>query len=178
MNDQIAIHVLGDPMGQPRGRAFVGPGGHARIHEAGTAEAWKSVVAAAVIPCLPGEPWPGPIKVHIHWLFSRPKSHFGTGRNAGKLKASAPVFKSSIPDIDNCEKAILDCLTRLRLWQDDAQVAWGEKLKLYCDPGERPGMLLAVVRISDDCLRPAFPYMIPAPGPQDAADATRPADTD
>lgn len=159
----ITIHVLGDPQGQPRGRAFVGPGGHARIHEDGSAEGWKSAVAEIMIPRLPGEPWLGAIRIRMDWLFDRPKSHFGTGRNAGFLKPSAPVFKTSKPDTDNAEKAILDCLTRLRLWRDDAQVAWVKKIKWYCPIGVRPGMVLTIWEIA----------MIGEVGPQDHSDARR-----
>ena len=54
----------------------------------------------------------------------RPKSHFGTGKNADKVKQSAPVFPATMPDIDKLMRAILDGLTDAQVWLDDGQVVW------------------------------------------------------
>jgi crossover junction endodeoxyribonuclease RusA len=45
---------------------------------------------AAAAAAYRGAPISGPVRLEIVFLFPRPKSHFGTGRNADKLKASAP----------------------------------------------------------------------------------------
>lgn len=36
--------------------------------------------------------WDGPIAVYIIFRFARPKSHYGTGRNADVIKESAPYY--------------------------------------------------------------------------------------
>lgn len=48
----------------------------------------------------------------------RPKSHYGTGRNAGLLKASAPSLHTSKPDLDNLAKMILDALNGTAYYDD------------------------------------------------------------
>jgi len=130
----IRVTVPGTPQGQPRARAFARRMGDkfvARVYDPGTAEGWKSVIAEAFRPHLPPEPWEGKVMLSITAHFKRPASHFGSGRNAGVLKASAPAEYVKKPDADNIAKAVMDCLTRLGLWRDDSQVdlaigrAWG-----------------------------------------------------
>jgi len=74
----------------------------------------------------------GPLKVSIFLRFKRPKSHYGTGKNAGKLKpGSPPAYEhTSKPDVDNCAKFILDCLNELA-WHDDTQVVSLQVTKMY-----------------------------------------------
>lgn len=80
----------------------------------------------------------GPVFVIVDFHFSRPKSHFGTGRNAGVLKTAAPFFYRSQPDIDKLERAVLDAMTDAGVWSDDAQVATLHATKVYADlPGAR-----------------------------------------
>jgi Holliday junction resolvase RusA-like endonuclease len=79
----------------------------------------------------------GPLSVSISFFMPRPKGHFGTGRNAGKLKPSAPKFHIVKPDKDNLEKFYYDVLNGL-VWKDDAQVISGSAKKLYCKPGQEP----------------------------------------
>jgi crossover junction endodeoxyribonuclease RusA len=70
---------------------------------------------------------------NIAFYLPRPASHYGTGRNAGKLKPSAPAYPAVKPDRDKLERAALDGLTAGGAWHDDAQVCTGSTLKLYAD---------------------------------------------
>ena len=133
------FHVDGDPKPQPRPRAFA-RAGRARVYDPGTAEGWKGAVALAARPHLPREPLQGPVRVDVTLCFRRPKAHY----LRGGLRPGAPTHHTGRPDRDNCEKALLDCLTQLGMWHDDGQVCAGEVTKLY---GEQPG---AVVRVSLD----------------------------
>jgi len=63
----------------------------------------------------------GPLYVQLFYGMKRPKSHYGTGRNSGKLKASAPKYPDKKPDIDNFEKFVFDCLSGV-VYRDDAQI--------------------------------------------------------
>lgn len=69
----------------------------------------------------PAEPLRGAARVQIIFWIKRPQGHFGTGRNAGVLKDSAPVFPCVTPDQDKVERAILDCMSGIWLI-DDKQV--------------------------------------------------------
>lgn len=59
--------------------------------------------------------------VHYSFYFKRPKDHYGTGKNARTLKASAPDDHLVKPDVDNLVKPVKDALTGI-LWQDDCAV--------------------------------------------------------
>lgn len=63
-----------------------------------------------------------PVRVGAVWTFSRSGGHYGTGRNAGALKASAPREHVSSPDIDKLLRAVLDAFTAAGVWHDDRQV--------------------------------------------------------
>ncbi len=51
-----------------------------------------------------------PLVLEVTYWLPRPKSHFGTGRNAGVLKASAPAFPLAKPDLTNLTKGLEDVL--------------------------------------------------------------------
>jgi len=50
------------------------------------------------------------VSLGLTFYMKRPKSHFGTGRNAGKVKRSAMVRHTAKPDIDNLVKFTMDVL--------------------------------------------------------------------
>lgn len=114
----FSAFVKGTPKGQPRPRAFV-RGGRAAVYDPGTAEGWKSEIAVACAG-LEGARLALPLQVRLAFYMPRPKSHFRTN---GLLKPTAPEFlHTGKPDVDNLAKAVLDCLTSIRAWHDDAQV--------------------------------------------------------
>ena len=140
------VFVPGHPKGQPRARAF-SKNGKARMYEAGTAEGWKGQILLAVKPYLPGEPAKGAFKVNCRFLFHRPKNHY---RANGKLKDWAPRYHTTKPDRDNLDKAVLDCLTQLGIWEDDKQVVTGNLQKEYvAENASRPGMFLEIVEVKN-----------------------------
>jgi len=67
----------------------------------------------------PIDPWTDAISIQIEFAFERPKSHKGTGRNANKVKPSAPEFHISKPDCDNLQKFVFDALNGV-FWKDDS----------------------------------------------------------
>ena len=83
-----------------------------------------------------GEPLSGPVSMLCEFIFPRPKSHFGTGKNSGKLKPSAPQFHIQTPDKDNCEKFAMDCLNK-HAYHDDCQVVYSTTSKRWACPGEQ-----------------------------------------
>ena len=65
-----------------------------------------------------------PVEVTIVASFPRPLAHYGTGRNLGVLKASAPATPhAQIPDPDKLARLVLDALKNARVLHDDAQVS-------------------------------------------------------
>ena len=106
--------------------------------------AWQGVVA-----CAAGEAglaqFPGPVQVSLHFFFSRPKGHYGTGRNAGKLKGYAPgqPTSKSVGDIDKLTRAVLDGLTGIA-YADDSQVTDLKARKRYTLPGRPEGVRISI----------------------------------
>ena len=130
------VRVNGTPKPQPRPRAFA-RGGKARVYDPGTAEAWKSAVASAFQP-FAGKAFTEPLHLLITFYLPRPKSHFGTGRNAALLKDTSPVYHTQKPDCDNLAKAVMDCLSDIGFWRDDCQVI-GLTVKKMWDTNTKNG---------------------------------------
>lgn len=148
MSNGISFFVTGEPRGQPRPRAFVFRG-QARIYNPAQAESWKTCISAAAQPHIPTQPFTGPICLELTFYFPRPKSHFGTGKNALHLKPNAPTWHTQKPDRDNAEKAVMDAMTLLGFWTDDCQVCSGEPKKIWCPPGMKPGCQITLVPLEE-----------------------------
>lgn len=75
----------------------------------------------------------GPVLLRCVFSLSRPKSHFGTGRNANIVKASAPKHPHTkgTYDLDKLVRAIGDSLTDAGVWLDDSQVVELYATKVY-----------------------------------------------
>jgi Holliday junction resolvase RusA-like endonuclease len=62
-----------------------------------------------------------PLELRVDAYFPRPKSHYGTGKNSGVIKPSAPTLHTKKPDIDNIVKFYMDCMNKV-VYLDDCQV--------------------------------------------------------
>lgn len=141
----IEFTVRGTPKPQPRPRAAWRKGmKRAQMYEPGTAEEWKSLIFREAEGHVPLKPLEGPLYVWMHFRFKRPKSHFGTGKNADVLKPNAPFWHGNTPDLDNLAKAVMDACTQLGLWGDDRQIVelglkktWGDTGGMQIYVGER-----------------------------------------
>lgn len=78
----------------------------------------------------PEPPLRGPVRVDRFYYFLYLDGHYGTGRNAGKVKYSAPIWKQTREDIDNCDKLLFDVLSGL-FFKDDGQICAGVQIKQY-----------------------------------------------
>lgn len=92
---------------------------------------------------------PPPYHVDIEFLFDRPKSHYGTGRNQYTLKDSAPVFHTSKPDGDKLVRAVFDALVMGKIVDDDCLIASHKATKRYVLLGEKPGVKITVSSCAD-----------------------------
>jgi hypothetical protein len=96
---------------RPAGALVIGTrsdGGHFLRHRAGgDLASWKRAIAAEVGP-LVLEPETGAVRIDATFYVRRPGGHYGTGRNAGTLRSSAPAFptKRSGGDIDKLARAL------------------------------------------------------------------------
>ena len=82
---------------------------------------WMAEVRAAAAGAFSGELLTGPIELTCAFYFARPTSHYGTGRNSGKLKPSAPIDHTQKPDLSKITRAVEDAMTKV-IWRDDSQI--------------------------------------------------------
>ena len=73
------------------------------------------------------------VEVELGFFFARPKAHFGSGRNAGTVLASAPRHMTVMPDVDKLARAALDALTGI-VFKDDSQINRLIAVKGYGEP--------------------------------------------
>jgi Holliday junction resolvase RusA-like endonuclease len=132
----LEFTVLGRP--QPAGskRAFRHPSTSriVVVDDAKGSRPWKQQIAGAALAAKPdGEFLAGPLAVELVFVLARPKGHFGTGRNATTVRASAPQLPIVKPDLDKLSRAVLDACTGV-VWHDDAQVVDKRARKTYGSP--------------------------------------------
>lgn len=141
--NKITFFVPGEPKPQGRPRAFKN-GGFAKVYSPLTE--WRCTVLKYASDQLEKcEQLTGPLSVSIRYFFARPRSHFGTGKNSGILKSSAPDSHISRPDLDNLNKAILDAIGDSGLIQNDSQIDVLESQKKYCDGLMKPGAFIEII---------------------------------
>lgn len=74
----------------------------------------------------------GPIRLVVKWLYPI------------KGKRSDGEYKSSKPDLDNSQKLLQDCMTKVGFWKDDAQIA-----SLVCEKfwAKTPGIYIRIDKL-------------------------------
>jgi len=137
-----AFDVYGEPKGQPRPRAFA-RGGKARVYDPGTAEGWKGSIALAARDHLPPCPIDSPVRVAVTFFFPRP------ARLLRKRDPDCTIPHTAKPDSDNAAKAVLDCLTSIGMWRDDALVCSLIAEKNYAARGQASGALIQIFTQED-----------------------------
>lgn len=152
----VTIAVTGTPAPQGSKRAFVVNGRAVVTEDSKKTKPWRQDVKAAALDAMAGRPpAEGPVEVTIAFALPRPGYHFGTGRNAGVLKATAPSYVDKKPDIDKLTRSTLDALTEAQVFRDDAQVAVLVVGKEYATAPARPGATITVTRLDNRTEPPA-----------------------
>ena len=145
MPREIEFFALGLPVAQ--GSKKVVPtmaGPRSREANEKKLKPWRNDVRSAAHEAMQGEsPLLGPVQVRMTFVFPRPKSHYGTGKNAGVLKTRAPLHRTSAPDLDKLIRAVGDAMTGVVL-RDDAQICSIEAHKVN---GEIPGVWVSLIAL-------------------------------
>jgi Holliday junction resolvase RusA-like endonuclease len=81
--------------------------------------------------------WDGPVTVTRRYFFPRNKGHYGSGKNAGVLKDSAPALPVTAADIDKLDRLVFDALTGTVI-RDDKQICAGGHSKHYAEGDDPP----------------------------------------
>ncbi len=104
---------------------------------------WRKIIHYTAKQKWTGEPLEGPVRLVVTIYIKRPKNHYGTGKNADRLKPNAPEHHITTPDRTKLLRAIEDGLTGI-CWKDDSQVVAGECLKLYAPTRDESGCLVEI----------------------------------
>ena len=133
--------VVGKPV--PQGSKRWLPGG--RMVEANSAlRPWRATVTSAAADAMQRREFVkqhGPVMLICEFTFTRPKAHYGTGRNAGIVKDNAPMFVHTKPDLDKLVRAVQDVMSDAGVWGDDDQVVSLTATKRYA---EQAGVVVTV----------------------------------
>ena len=98
-------------------------GGHAHARHSDPTLSHRAHVISTLAENWQRDPLAGAVVVDVVFTFARPKSHYGTGRNADVVKESAPEHHTQAPDSDKLARLVLDGLEMAGVVRNDAQVA-------------------------------------------------------
>lgn len=144
----IEFFIPGKPAPQGSHR-HVGRG--VLIESSKAVKPWRAAIRAAAlanqIECTTG-----PVFVAVTFRFTRPASHYGTGRNATRVKPSAvphPVGRG-VGDLDKLLRSTLDGLTEAGAITDDAYMVSTLARKRWCHTNEVPGAYVSICPMTPD----------------------------
>ncbi|MFD4830207.1 RusA family crossover junction endodeoxyribonuclease [Streptomyces uncialis] len=147
----LTVYGLPGPQGSKRH-----VGGGRMIESSAKVKPWRDRVKGTALDRLVNDRgWScltGPLRMESTFTFDRPKGHFGTGRNAGRLRPSAPRYPHVVPDLSKLLRSTEDALTDAGVWRDDALVVQHTTAKAYAHSGgdalDRPGAVLRIWRLT------------------------------
>jgi Holliday junction resolvase RusA-like endonuclease len=111
---------------------------------------WRASIQYASAAQYKGDPIAEPVALDVTFVLPRGKSHYGTGRNAEKLKGSAPRHHTKTPDLDKLCRALCDGLTVKcggNVLIDDSCVVELKSAKRYQKDASEPVGALCTIRI-------------------------------
>ena len=126
------LFVNGVPKAQPRPRMTAK--GH--VYNPDSADGWKEEIKAAFLSCR--KPViTGPVYLKVCFFLPMPKD-----MKKNSIGTNECVRHARKPDLDNLLKAVMDALTSVHVWKDDAQVYKTLAGKYYT--GEKTGAQIIV----------------------------------
>lgn len=145
--DEIVFYAEGVPA--PQG-SKTHVGGGRLIESSRQVGPWRDAVRRSAITAMGDRPpIDGPIYLVQVFALPRPKSHYGTGRNSGRIKRGAPSRPPVRPDLDKLARAVGDALTGV-CYHDDAQVVNLCAAKYYVAPSGRLSVPGVEIRVHGD----------------------------
>jgi Holliday junction resolvase RusA-like endonuclease len=108
---------------------------------------WRQAIIDEFRARYPGwVPLTGPLALEVTFFLARPASHYGTGRNAGRVRDSAPALPEVAPDWDKLARGLGDALQACGAFGNDAQISTGLVRKRYAAEPFRPGAVIEIRR--------------------------------
>lgn len=132
----VTFTVLGTPIAKGSMKSW---GRGKMVNDSKRTKPWQDTIGWAAKAAWKGKPSTAAIRIWMRFRLARPKDHYGTGKNSGILKKSAPKRPAVKPDYEKLERCVSDALSRI-VYVDDAQIVIGVGAKIYADylpPGVR-----------------------------------------
>lgn len=140
----LTVTIPGTPRPQGSLRLIRATAGHEVAHYPEHVIEHRNTVALALkTTWADREPYAGPVTLDCLFTMPRPKAHYGTGKNSGRLKPGAPAHHAQMPDADKLTRLICDALVAAGVLIDDCQITtvrgrkqWGERgsTTIHLDP--------------------------------------------
>jgi Holliday junction resolvase RusA-like endonuclease len=106
---------------------------------------WRDDVVAACLRVRKRgwRPLTGPLAAEMVFTLTRPKTHFGEGRNRERVRPSAPLLPAGVPDLSKLARSTEDALTTAGVYRDDALVVEYRRLlkRYHTDHGRVPDVM-------------------------------------
>lgn len=133
---KINFIINGEPIAQKRHR-------HHRWGVYDPSAKDKQHTKKVIHPHIPSVILKGAIVLHLDFYCTRPKYHYGTGKNSETLKKKYELcYKIGKPDIDNYIKFYMDVFTKSGFFNDDAQVIRISSSKKYANTEPRTEVMI------------------------------------
>jgi Holliday junction resolvase RusA-like endonuclease len=95
---------------------------------------WMSKVSEIAALAMEEQPlFTGALRIDLDFYLARPQGHYGSGRNADKLKPSAPTRPCTKPDVGKLARGTIDAMEGV-VFRNDSQQVEGEPRKFYGAP--------------------------------------------
>jgi len=138
----MKINIVGDPIAKARHRSTRA----GRMYNPQSKEEAAAIWFIQQQKPVNFEPFTCPLAVTVNAVFTRPKAHYGTGRNAGKLKPSAPKECVNPKDCDNILKFYTDAMNKI-IYDDDRQCVSMTATKRWAVGAELPNVEIVVEEV-------------------------------
>jgi Holliday junction resolvase RusA-like endonuclease len=140
---RFTVHGVAQPAGSKRAFYNAKRGRPIVTEDNRRSKPWMALVQNAALEAMTvhgdegtsgyAPPLEGPLALTLTIYLPRPVGHYGSGRNAERLRPSAPAYPTTRPDATKLLRAIEDSCTGV-IWRDDAQVVDQRLRKFYGDP--------------------------------------------
>lgn len=135
----ISFIVYGKPQSRGSKIAVMSKSGRGFVRDSNKhSKPWMQAVTAQAGEAMRGgSVLTGPVELVVTFYFNRPKSHYGTGGNANKLKSNAPIHVPKKPDLSKLIRGLEDGMTGV-VYRDDSQIVRYRSIeKVYTEGQER-----------------------------------------
>lgn len=134
----VRIVIPGDPAPKGSMKCVGQKGRHQLVEDNPATKEWRTLLAYWIRRKWPDDQHAGkhqPLGVDVTFVVPRPPGHYGTGRNAGIVKASAPIHPATQAagsgDVDKLLRLVLDAVQDTDVLPNDAQVVEALARKRY-----------------------------------------------